>query len=539
MNLPAPTPEHSPHALRRIAWLGILGFIVLGVSLLFFNRPSPQTPAPSGTASTTVVVPAEFKRGEELAKTVCSSCHLYTPPGLLDKVNWAMEVLPAMSEKIGFHNVPYHQLGLEPRVLAAKLIPEAPILKIEEWRAICTYYLGASPLATAEPAQHEAIEVGLKQFEVVQPEFRGLGRTTLIKIDPAAHHIYLGEEGTNSLVILDQRGRRLSRTTLPSPAASLELRPDGMFLTLMGSYSPSDELSGKLVWLPGPRSSDEPREVLTSLPRPVRTVFADLNQDGREDLLVCGFGNLLGQFSWFENRGTNYVEHALLDRPGAIAAEVHDFNRDGLPDIIVMMAQAREGIYIFYNRGQGEFSGPEPVAEYHALWGFSSFELVDFNGDGFMDILATNGDSGDHPGYLPPFKSFHGIRLYLNDGKNQFKEAWFRLMTGSYKAFARDFDGDGDLDIAAISFYPLYRTSPYESFVYLENQGGMNFKAWSFREALSGRWITMDTADLDGDGDLDIVMGSMHDGPSPVPHGLHERWKEVGPTLLILKNRMR
>ena len=52
-------------------------------------------------------------------------------------------------------------------------------------------------------------------------------------------------------------------------------------------------------------------------------------------------------------------------------------------------------------------------------------------------------------------------------------------MHGAYKAMARDFDGDGDLDIAAISFYPEFDAATPESFVYLENTGGMKFNAFT------------------------------------------------------------
>ena len=44
-------------------------------------------------------------------------------------------------------------------------------------------------------------------------------------------------------------------------------------------------------------------------------------------------------------------------------------------------------------------------------------------------------------------------------------------MYGAFGARAADFDNDGDLDIAAISFYPDFEIEKRESFVYLQNNG--------------------------------------------------------------------
>jgi hypothetical protein len=209
--------------------------------------------------------------------------------------------------------------------------------------------------------------------------------------------------------------------------------------------------------------------------------------------------------AWYEATANGqYREHVLKEVPGARLSVIHDFNRDGLLDIAVLMTQAREGVCIFYNLGEGHFR-EKWVLQFPAVYGSSYIELADFNGDGFMDILYTNGDNAD---YSPILKYYHGIRLLLNDGQDHFKEAWFYPMYGAGKALARDFDQDGDLDVAAISFFPDFGKEPEKGFVYLENSGGLNFQPYVIKEAAKGRWMTFDAGDADEDGDLDICLGS-------------------------------
>jgi hypothetical protein len=188
------------------------------------------------------------------------------------------------------------------------------------------------------------------------------------------------------------------------------------------------------------------------------------------------------------------------------------------------------GIYYLENKGGGSFK-ETPLVKFPPVYGVSYFEMIDINKDGFLDIVMSNGDNWDLSRVK---KRFHGVRILLNDKLNHFKESFFFPMYGASKAVARDFDGDGDLDIAAISFYDDL-AKPEQAFIYFENTGNMQFAPTSTPEAANGKWLTMEVADIDKDGDTDIVLGSFIYTFSEMTQ-LLLKGIEHFPQLLVLRN---
>lgn len=464
--------------------------------------------------------------GYHLAVTHCQSCHQLPEPGLLDKKTWLHYVLPKMGGFLGFRqfdNGRYFESG-----------HAGEAMSLADWNKLVAYYVDSAPDSLEEkPAQK--IAMGLTQFDVVLPAFTIKNpATTYVGISTGQQPLLFGDGVSQQLYRLGVDGKLVDSFPVGEGVVGARMTGNQLFTLDMGLLYPSDEKRGTLRVQSLRRSAS--KVLLDSLQRPVFAAYADLNGDGSEDFVLSEFGNLTGQLSWFENNGNNaFSKHVLRSLPGSVRSQIVDLNRDGLPDIVALMAQGDEGIFAYLNKGNNRFE-EKRLLQFPPSYGSNFFEMVDVNSDGFPDIVTTNGDNGDYP---PILKPYHGIRIYTNDQANHFSESVFLPMNGACKALVRDFDGDSDLDIAAISYFPDYHKTPEESFVYWENSGGFRFHPHSFKQATSGRWLTMEAGDIDGDGDTDLVLGDAIFAIGAVPDRLMKQWSTSAPSILILQNRLK
>ena len=298
-----------------------------------------------------------LNRGQTLSKQICTSCHQYPDPSVHNRADWIFNVLPwmefmlAIRERI--HETPFGgKIEIE-----TDHLPPKPLLSLTDWTAIQYFYVSKAPSKLATLPKRDRIKPSTSRFEVITTKTPLEPSVCLVKIDPKNKCFYASDFGTKKLYRMNAEGKVLDILDIKDTATNLTFSKSGPLVVLAGNVYNSDALKGKLLRLNKPQLDNvKATTLLTKLRRPSELAAADLNSDGLEDLVICEFGLYAGRVCWWEQKKDGgYSPHELLNKPGGINVRVRDFNRDGLPDIALIIAQSQEGIHLFLNKGSGQF----------------------------------------------------------------------------------------------------------------------------------------------------------------------------------------
>jgi hypothetical protein len=225
--------------------------------------------------------------------------------------------------------------------------------------------------------------------------------------------------------------------------------------------------------------------------------FADIDNDGDQDLLITGRSNAGLVAELYENDGSgnfNTVEQNVLVDVHFSAVAFADVDGDGDQDLFITGANSNEQptSNLYLNDGTGNYSLSSASFEGGSNGGLS---FADVDGDGDQDVMLTGQNSSET----------RIARLYLNDGMGSFTASsnMFTGVTNSDLAFA-DVDGDGDEDVFIMGREGT-SSSNLLSRLYLNDGNGVYAVSdvVDFEGLESGE---LDFSDVDGDNDLDMLV---------------------------------
>ncbi|MCC6673399.1 MAG: VCBS repeat-containing protein [Planctomycetes bacterium] len=244
------------------------------------------------------------------------------------------------------------------------------------------------------------------------------------------------------------------------------------------------------------RFRDETSQRITPAFSTGHVLLIDVDQDGSPDLLWEDTGTLFLFIN--EGKGSFRLDTSKLPplRPANITGlAAGDLDGDGDQDIVV---GGTWGPRLLINDGIGRFTYESATRLPPLTRNYFMPELGDVDRDGDLDLLMT-----DYYGLL---------ELFLNDGKGRFAHVTSTHLPATnrwaWRVYLRDLDGDGDCDILNATTIGAWGLFDGEEQV-LENDGSGRFTDATSRfiaDLWDGGTPMAAVGDVDGDGDLDVVL---------------------------------
>lgn len=227
-----------------------------------------------------------------------------------------------------------------------------------------------------------------------------------------------------------------------------------------------------------------------------QAVFAaDLDDDG--DLDVLSASNEDDKIAWYENTNGQglFGPETIITTEADFAESVYATDLDGDNDIDVLSCSSNDHKIAWYENtdGQGTF-GPQQVISTGVFWA-GSVHATDIDGDGDSDVLATDAYNDE-------------VIWYENtDGQGSFGPG--QLITSAadraQDVFAVDVDGDSDPDVLSAS-------SGDDKIAWYANTDGLgSFGPQQVITTDAEAARSVYAADVDGDGDFDVLSASASD----------------------------
>jgi hypothetical protein len=270
-----------------------------------------------------------------------------------------------------------------------------------------------------------------------------------------------------------------------------------------------------VIFMGHPEKAGSALSVLASIPHPSHVTVADVDRDGVQDLLVADLGTFfpedhnLGAVIWLRGvAGGKYSAFWLDGWPRMASVDAADFNGDGRVELAVAA---------FGWRKAGSVAVLENKTANPSRPSFTTHTIDPRTGG--IDVVPVDLNRDGRMDLVTLLAQEHEtVIAYLNKGDFAFEPRVIYTAPhpnwGSSGIQVVDLDGDGDLDVVLThgDTFDDGLVKPYHGIQWLENKGAYPFVEHTLAQmpgVLPSR-----VADLDGDGDLDVAACALLAGGS-------------------------
>jgi Big-like domain-containing protein/VCBS repeat protein len=267
-------------------------------------------------------------------------------------------------------------------------------------------------------------------------------------------------------------------------------KPQFVYHVSAGDQDTSDlvitglDLNGGTITAPSQTSLV--RHDVATEPGPTTVNVADVNDDGKADLIVVNYDSRAITVQLGNGDGTFGNAATFADGFGALDAKLADINGDGKLDIV---AAADNNVAVLIGDGSGSFVTQTTSAVSGGTGGGTlSLALADVNGDGKLDLITAN-------------RSHDNVSVLLGNGDGTFA-AQTTYGVGSYpqRIVAADVNDDGKIDL-------ITANSNSDNVSVLIGLGNGAFST-QVTYAVGNFPRSVISADVNGDGKLDLVTSN-------------------------------
>jgi hypothetical protein len=238
-----------------------------------------------------------------------------------------------------------------------------------------------------------------------------------------------------------------------------------------------------------PRSSDPWKYsiIYKGEPKDEGLAAADINLDGKMDIIGAG--------KWFEHKGgATFAPHTIDEGMNFSRSAAGQLVAGGPPEVVFCPGDADgDAKWYEWKNGQWITHSLGFVVHGHTL------DLKDLNRDGMLDIfIGEMGKPGDGENA--------DIIIWYGDGKGNFEKEIIRTGQGIHEGRLGDLNGDGIIDILV---KPYNHNSPKIEVMTGMIDTKLALDQWKTHnvDELPERAIFITSADIDLDGDMDIILG--------------------------------